>query len=341
MTTFDGILAQDRAIDTLRRAFVADRLHHGLIFAGPTGVGKGTTALALAGLFLCEKPSGDSPCGTCESCRAMAAGAHPDYHVIVKELIRFHDKTGKSKGTTLSINVIRPELNEKAGRKAVMGRGKVFVVEQAELMEGPAQNSMLKTLEEPAGRSLIILLTDQPDSLLSTIRSRCQRVTFNALSDDVVAAELKRRGIGDADARDAATFARGSIGLALKWIADGVLPRAREVVATFDTLFRGGQADDLWGLFKKSADAYAEKQLERDELSSKDQATREALGLYLRIAAEHVRGRLTSDDEAEIERAADVIDAIVRAEEYLDANVNMPLVFQQLAVALERRGALT
>ena len=266
----------------------------------------------------------------------MAGGAHPDYHVIVKELIRFHDKTGKSKGTTLSINVIRPELNEKAARKPVMGRGKVFVVEQAELMEGPAQNSMLKTLEEPAGRTLIVLMTDQPDSLLSTIRSRCQRVTFNALPDDVVAAELKRRGVSEADARDAARFARGSIGLALKWIEDGVLPRAREIAAAFDTIFNGGRADDLWGMFKKSADAYAEKQLERDELSSKDQATREALGLYLRIAAEHVRPRLSGDDEPEIERAASIIEAIVRAEEYLDANVNMPLVFQQLAVAVER-----
>ncbi len=336
MKTFADILAQDRAIDTLRRAFLADRLPHGLIFAGPTGVGKGTTALALAGLFLCEKPNGDRACEKCESCRAMAGGAHPDYHVIVKELIRYHDKTGKSKGSSLSIHVIRAELNAKAANKPLMGRGKVFIVEQAELMEAPAQNSMLKTLEEPAGRTLIILLTDQADSLLSTIRSRCQRVVFNALPDQVVAAALQRRGIGDTDARDAATFARGSIGLALKWIEDGVLPRAREVAATFDTIFQGGHADDLWGMFKKSADAYAEKQLERDELSSKDQATREALGLYLRIAAEHIRARLASDGEAEIERAANIIEAIVRSEDYLDANVNMPLVFQQLAVSLER-----
>src|SRR5690606_28843975 len=123
MTSFDDILSQPHAVSALRRAFVADRLPHGLIFAGPTGVGKGTAALALATSFLCERPEGDVPCGTCESCRAMAAGAHPDYHVIVKELIRYYDKAGRSKGTTLSIHVIRPELNEKAARKAVMGRG--------------------------------------------------------------------------------------------------------------------------------------------------------------------------------------------------------------------------
>src|SRR5687768_9719511 len=153
MTSFSDIFGQDAALDRLRRAYAADRLPHGLIFAGPVGVGKGTTAAALAALVLCEKPKGDAPCGACGACRAFEAGAHPDYHVLTKELIRYHDKTGKSKGTTLSINVIRPELVEKASRKSVMGRGKVFVVEQAEFMEPPAQNAMLKTLEEPAGRT--------------------------------------------------------------------------------------------------------------------------------------------------------------------------------------------
>jgi hypothetical protein len=116
-----------------------------------------------------------------------------------------------------------------------------------------------------------------------------------------------------------------------------VLPKAREIVATFDSILAGRRVDDLWAWFKSAADTYAEKQLERDELSSKDQVTREGLALYLRVAAEHVRTRLAFDDESEIERAADAIDAIVRAEEFLDANVNTSLVFQQLTVALERK----
>jgi DNA polymerase-3 subunit delta' len=68
----------------LSRAFGADRLPHGLIFGGPIGVGKGTAALALATLFLCEKPKDTKPCGKCQSCVAMAGGSHPDYHVITK-----------------------------------------------------------------------------------------------------------------------------------------------------------------------------------------------------------------------------------------------------------------
>src|SRR5688500_19947215 len=108
--SFDEIFGQDRAIETIRRASEADHLPHGLIFAGPVGVGKATTARALAELFLCEKPKGDGPCGRCESCRAFEAGAHPDYHVITKELIRYHDREGKSKAITLSIEIGRAHV---------------------------------------------------------------------------------------------------------------------------------------------------------------------------------------------------------------------------------------
>src|SRR6476620_9756347 len=184
MLTLDDIFGQDAAIEQLRRSYLADRLPHGLLFAGPVGVGKATTARALATLFLCEKPKGDKPCGKCESCRAMEAGSHPDCHVVTRMLIRFHDKTGTSKGLALAIDVIRAELVEKASRKSVVGVGKVFVVEEAETMNPQAQNAMLKTLEEPAGRTLIILLTDQPGLILQTVRSRSQTIRFAALDRD-------------------------------------------------------------------------------------------------------------------------------------------------------------
>jgi DNA polymerase-3 subunit delta' len=338
MLTLDDIFGQDAAIEQLRRAYLADRLPHGLLFAGPVGVGKATTARALSELFLCERPKGAKPCGTCDSCRVFDAGNHPDFHVITKELIRYHDKTGKSKGIDLSIHVIRPEVVEKAAMKPVMGRGKVFVIEQAELMNPPAQNALLKTLEEPQGRALIILLTDQLGVLLPTIRSRCQTIRFASLDDATVVRELQKRGVSKADATDAVRFASGSLGVALRWIEDGVIEPARNLTRQIDEILDGKSAADLADWFKSAADAYAEKQMHRDELGSKDQATREGLTLYLKLAADHVRLRLAHQaDPDELERACAAIDAIARAEEYLDANVNIPLVFQQLAVALEQR----
>jgi DNA polymerase-3 subunit delta' len=338
MISFEDIFGQSAAIDWLKSAYLSDRLPHGLIFAGPTGVGKGTSARAMAALFLCEHPKGTMPCGNCPSCRVFDSGNHPDYHVISKELIRYHDKTGKSKGIDLSIHVIRPELLEPAGRKAVMGRGKIFVIEQADLMNPQAQNSMLKTLEEPAGRTLIILLTDQPGALLPTIRSRSQVVRFAALADETVRKELHKRKIDSTLAAEAASLSRGSLGVALKWIEDGVVEPARELSEQVDAAFKGNPPADLPGWLKKAAESYAEKQLERDELSSKDQATREGLSLYLMIAGERFRKRLAEQqDPAELERACAAIDAIARAEGYLDANVNTAIALQQLSLALDRR----
>lgn len=337
MISFDDILGQDRAIDSLRRAYRADRLPHGLIFAGPVGVGKATTARALGALFLCEKPKGDKPCGKCGSCVVFDANNHPDFHVITKELIRVHDKTGKSKGIDLSINVIRPELIDRAGLKPLMGVGKVFVIEQAELMNPQAQNAMLKTLEEPAGRTVIVLLTDQPHALLPTIRSRCQLVQFQALDEKAVREQLVARDVSAQNAQRAATISEGSLGAALRWIEDGVVEAAGELEKRLTAIESGAGSGDLADWYRKAADAYAAKQLERDELGSKDQATREGLSVYLRLASQFLRGRLSKDDDPDrLERVCTAIDAIARAETYLDSNVNIPLVLQQLAVSFER-----
>jgi DNA polymerase-3 subunit delta' len=335
MISFDDILGQNNAVEWLTRAYQADRLPHGLIFAGPIGVGKATTARALAALMLCERPTGVKACGQCSACVAFEAGNHPDYHVVTKELIRYHDKTGKSKGIDLSIHVLRPELLEPASRKSVMGRAKVFVIEQAESMNPQAQNALLKTLEEPAGRTAIILLTDQPGALLPTINSRCQLVRFGALSAELVQKELRHRNIDSKVAARAAELSEGSLGLALKWIDDGVIAAAEELISQIDSALDGNPPSELPGWMKKAADAYADKQLERDPLASKDQATREGLNLYLMLAANRMRSVLVADADADaLERVCQAIDSVARAEMYLDANVNTALVLQQLSIAL-------
>jgi DNA polymerase-3 subunit delta' len=254
-------------------------------------------------------------------------------HVITKELIRYHDKSGTSKGTTLSVQVIRPELIEPAWRTPTIGRAKVFIVEQADLMQAQAQNAILKTLEEPAGRTLIVLLTDQAESLLPTVRSRCQVVTFLPLPDDVAIAQLQRRGIDKPLAVEAAGLARGSLGLAIQWIADGVVETARQIIEQLQLIERGRPCQ-FGALVKEAADAYAQKQLERDELASKEQATRQGLLLYLDMAAEHYRRQLCGG--ADPQRNCAAIESIARAREYLDANVNVAVALQQLELALCR-----
>ena len=344
MITLQDIFGQDQAVETLLRAYRADRLPHGMIFAGRVGVGKATAARGLATLFLCESPKGERPCGKCDSCVLMSVGNqdgssnHPDFHVIYRQLIRL--EKSESKARDLPVNVIREFLIGPASRSSVKGRGKVFVVEEADLMNPQAQNALLKTLEEPSGRTLLILITDQPDCLLPTIRSRCQIVRFASLDEKVVQRELEKRKIAKQPAAEAAALSEGSLGLALRWIEDGVVERARELLKQVDGLVDGRPpAIDLQDFFKKAADAYAEKQLERDNKSSKDQATKEGLGLYLRLAATRLRQHLpdVSGDAELAESCCAGIDAITRAEGYLDSNVNVPLTLQQLAVSLEQQ----
>lgn len=338
MHHFSDILGQRQAIDDLRRAYAADRLPHGMIYAGPAGVGKGTTAAALGKLFLCERPNGTEPCDRCDACKVFDAGNHPDYHVVYRQLARLEKETVKARD--LTIGVIRRFLVGPANIMSVMGRGKFFVVEEAELMNAAAQNSMLKTLEEPSGRTVIVLLTDQPAALLPTIRSRCQVIRFAPLERSSVIKELTKRGVDAATATDAAALAEGSLGVALKWIEDGVIGPANDLRRQLDALAAGQDPGDLPAWFKSAADAYAAKQLDRDELASKDQATREGLSLYLRIAANHFRAKLAgAADPGMLDHACDAIDAIARAEGFLDANVNVPIVFQQLAVTLQRQFA--
>lgn len=330
MHHFTDILGQDRAIESLFRAYRADRLPHGMIFAGPVGVGKGTAAAALAKVFLCERPSKDRPCDKCDSCKLFDAGNHPDYHVVYRQLARIEKE--KVKARDLTIDVIRQFLVGPANLKAQMGRGKFFVVEEADLMNPAAQNSMLKTLEEPPGRTCIVLLTDQPNALLPTIRSRCQIVPFAPLDRKAVVEQLQKRGIDRTRSEEAADLAEGSLGIALQWIEDGVVGPATELRRQLDA---GIDPAKLPGWFRAAAEGYAEKQLERDELASKDQATKEGLAVYLRIAANHFRRKLPK--AASLDKDCGAIESIGRAEAYLDANVNVPLIFQQLALALTRQ----
>jgi DNA polymerase-3 subunit delta' len=207
----------------------------------------------------------------------------------------------------------------------------VFVVEQAELMTAAAQNALLKTLEEPAGRTLIVLLTTHASELLPTVRSRCQTIGFAPLERELVVKELRCRGVDAATAATAAELADGSLGVALRWIEDGMLTPAAAVAESVDSVL-AGRASDLANLLRASADAYAQKVLERDELASKDSATRTGLGVYLGIASKRIRRRLGDADVAD--RACAAIDAIARAEKYLDANVNLAVVLEQLAIAV-------
>lgn len=322
------IIGQDAAIGLIRTAWQAQRLPHGLIFAGPVGVGKATTANALAAWFLCEKPGTDDACGRCASCHLLAAGTHPDYHLIYRQLIRLTKKDSKARD--ISIDLIRAHLLDPASRKPLQGLGKVFVIEEADAMTRDAANSLLKTLEEPQGRALIILLTDQPYSLLPTIRSRCQTIPFSAMPAKMVMKMLISRGIEPSTAQTAVEMADGSLGLAMRWAEDGIVAVAKPLHERLAAIVAGRAVDELPSLFAAAAAAQVEREEARDANISKDQAKRESVVLYLRLAADYLRGRFVGTPPATQLRICRMIDDLAQAQRYVEGNVNVDLVLTNL-----------
>lgn len=172
-----------------RRA--AGRLPHALLLSGPAGLGKGLFARRLARALLCERPdAGGEACGQCRSCRLFRAGSHPDYSMVQPEEdyknIENDQPVGDAGGTgakkkkskVIKIEQIR-DLCAFLGYTAQYGGYKIALLEPADRLNVNAANSLLKTLEEPPGNSLLLLVTAQPARLPATVRSRCQKIGFD------------------------------------------------------------------------------------------------------------------------------------------------------------------
>lgn len=158
-----------------------DRIPHALLVHGPSGIGKAEFARALAASVLCESPRGGLACGTCSSCHWLSQGNHPDYREIVPEAAAEDEesseaepaKAEKAKSLVIKVDQIRAVADFMALSTHRAGF-RVLLVHPAEALAPAAANALLKTLEEPAPHSLIILVSDRPARLLATIRSRCR-----------------------------------------------------------------------------------------------------------------------------------------------------------------------
>lgn len=239
---FDDIRHQERAIRLIRSLLVR-RTPHAWLLVGPQGVGKERTARVLAGRLMCTgiapkgggrldesaaqaqtEPHAD-PCGQCPSCRLLTGDSHPDLHVVHRGLHRWHPDTAvrRRKGLLLSVEVIRHFVIDPASRTPAVGRRRVFIIRDAEQMNDPAANALLKTLEEPPGQAVLILLTSQVDRLLPTIRSRCQIVRFDPLPRGFIEQKLLEHGAAPQAARALAGLCAGGLGPALRWLEADLL----------------------------------------------------------------------------------------------------------------------
>lgn len=230
--TLGAIQGQERAVGLLRRAIAANRLAHAFVFAGPPGVGKRATALALARAVLCTEAPGEG-CGRCIECRLIAAGTHPD--VFLEDLATAQAE--RASASFVSIEQVR-RVSAALSMRPVRGTHKLGIVDQAERLTPDAQNAFLKTLEEPRGQATLVLVATNLDALLPTIRSRCQRLLFAPLGEALIAELLAREGV-DADlARRTAAVAGGSLDRARELAGSDGAQRCEELRARLERLGR-------------------------------------------------------------------------------------------------------
>lgn len=238
MRGWNEILGHRRVLSVLERAIDNGRLHHAFLFTGPDGVGKASLAYTLTAALNCTRGDGEGfqpPCGTCPTCRRIAANQHPDLHVL--------EPTGRTV-RTLKIDAVRG-LQKVLVSTPYEARRRVVLLNDAHLMTEEAANALLKTLEEPPDRTLLILVTDQPQRLLDTIRSRCQRLRFGRLPRELVTASLPELWPSSFDLEEgeeppelppaelfsvAAGYGEGSPGRSLEVLKSGVLESRRELL---------------------------------------------------------------------------------------------------------------
>jgi len=352
----------------------AGRMSHAMLFVGPSGVGRRTTAEAWAAVLLCEKPQtrpngdrfkelpADFPlslaCGTCPGCAMASNGSHPDLYLVRKELARYHEDRDVRERVMqeLGIDVIRAFLIAPASLASARRRGKVFIVLEAELLSVAAQNSLLKTLEEPPPGVTIILICRRSGDLLPTTLSRCVTIDFRPLPAEFIRDKLLSQGVPSQQAAFWSVYTDGSVGRAIRWAGRDLYPVKLRIIDRLANLPNEGDAEWADQLHKAAEDlaatAVAEaKKIDGAELS-KNLASRQATGELLELIASAYRDALTlatgsqrplahADQASAIaslaERfgpagLAEILEQLSELEEAIWRNVNPRLVWDNVVI---------
>lgn len=316
---FSDIIGHNHNIKVLQRSIERGRTHHAYIFSGPEGVGKMLSAMSLAKALNCLEMEADF-CGRCVSCKKIDDGNHPDLKTVAPD------------GQVIKIDQIR-DLQHDLQFRPFEGKKRVFIIDAADRMGLPAANSLLKTLEEPPRDSILILVTANLHSLLPTIVSRCQRLSFSSLRiSDVERVLVKKKGTEPGAARIIAAITEGSIGKALGEDEGAILEDREKVFTDLAGLKRKGAV----GIFKQAEGLAKNEDLE---------GTLRALKVFYRdMAVLKGGGTVINKDMASriseearglsMEAILDGFDSISDTEGMLKRNVNKQLALEVMMMRL-------
>jgi len=221
-----------RARARLAQAISGAHTASAYLLVGPAGIGKRLVADHFAARLLCAAPDGDEACGACGQCTRVAAGTHPDLRVVVRDEDKRDIRTEQARELTRWL-VLRP----------LMGARKIAVIDGADELNEHGQNAILKTLEEPPGAAVLVLIASSPFLLLPTVRSRCQRIRFDPLSADEVREVLGKHEVPAHALELLVARAAGSPGRALALGDEGDAELRSKLLDRLATLGRASAAE--------------------------------------------------------------------------------------------------
>lgn len=327
MELFSQLEGQETAKQNLQRSLARGTVHHAYLFEGPAGVGKFLGALALAQALVCEQRRGALACGTCSACeRAVLREGerrprHPDVAVVARGLYEpgvIGRKTPESQ--EISVDQIRTVVLAHAAYGPHEGHARVFLLRGADELGVSAGNALLKMLEEPLPRTHFVLISDQPEKVLPTLRSRTLSVRFAPLSDSVLSRLLAARGVDESEISELVASAAGSLEMALALRDREGQAQEQEFVEAVELATRERGATALLAL---SDSVKGQKEILERNLR--------ALGRSF-VRAAHRAAEAGEDPERPAQRHAIVREALLK----LTRNAAPPLVVESMVLALRR-----
>lgn len=335
---FRTIVGHSRLLSLLARVIARDSMPPAVLLAGPPGVGKRLTAIAIAQAINCLQPQPRNgferdACGECASCRRIARGIHPDVLVV---------EPGEM--GTIKIEQLR-DVIDRSQYRPFEGRRRVVIIDEADAAGDDAQSALLKTLEEPPSASVFILVSSMPDALLPTVLSRCPRLRFSPLTPNEVARALVQdHGYSEQEARIAAAESDGSIGRALESQSEDLTEARDAAQRILEETARNSDPGRRINLARALAEGKGSPAEERNRLAVRLRS----LGSLLRdvgiIATRADRAMLANTDlEPSLENLASSFDAqrsmrayaaVDRALAALDRNASPKVVADWLLLEL-------
>lgn len=327
----------ERTLASLWRAAGRRRLAHAISFEGPAGVGKFRAGLRLVAGLLCAQGPG-APCGSCGPCKRFAADSHPDLYVLDPEELELEQ---------IPVHYMTPRpdhrevqsVEEFLALHAAEGGWRGVVLRDFDRANAAAQNALLKTLEEPRPSTLLLLESSQPDRLLPTIRSRCVRITLEALEPERARAVLEAGGVEAGAAAKLSRWCEGAPGRGFELLRQGALAtRAlleQLLAGTLDPLSAAARMTEVEGEFAGRTDAARARMRLRAQLELALAVARD-----LRRAAAGVPGERLAHGDIALPRpvaeaaAAAALEALLDARQDVDANLAPEVVLERALLAL-------